>query len=116
VFGVSTYLGLLTFGPGLDTTPLGVDAAMGSDSMLPPVPGRDRAVSVHVIASTRRSDGMMTFQMNQYALPGATALASRPILLGARPQTLVLMDGRIAITAGGSTVVLSAPEAEVPAR
>ncbi|HVU65003.1 MAG TPA: PQQ-binding-like beta-propeller repeat protein [Phycisphaerales bacterium] len=109
-FGVATQQGLALFDSSGTLT--GVDGMDGSSAMIRPLPAEGRAVTIETIADGRTSDGMMMFTMHALDIggkTGASLLDSRPVLLGARPTTMALLDDRVAISAGSYTVVLHAP-------
>ncbi len=109
-FGVSTQQGLALFGP--DGALTGVDGLNGASTMLRPRPADGRALTVETVADGRTADGLMLFTIHALDVAGATGASlidSRPVLLGARPTTMSLMDDRVAISAGNTTVILHAP-------
>lgn len=109
-FAIATQQGLAIFGP--DGALAGVDGMDGSTSMIKPRPADGRAVTIETVAEGRSGDGLMMFSLHALDVQpgsGATLVDSRPILLGARPTAMALMDGRVAVTAGSVTVVLQAP-------
>ena len=109
-FGVATQQGLALFGP--EGTLTGVDGMDGASSMIRPRPADGRALTIETIADGRSSDGMMMFTLHALDVGGPTGAAlldSRPILLGARPSAMTLLDERVAVSAGNLTVVLKAP-------
>ncbi len=109
-FGVSTQQGLAVFGP--DGALTGIDGLNGASTMLRPRPADGRALTIETVADGRTGDGMMMFTLHALDVAGnsgASLIDSRPILLGARPTAMSLMDDRVAITAGNTTVILHAP-------
>ncbi len=109
-FGIATQQGLALFGP--EGTLTGVDGMDGATSMIRPRPADGRALTIETIADGRASDGMMLFNLHALDVGGPTGAAlldSRPILLGARPSAMTLLDERVAVSAGNMTVVLKAP-------
>jgi outer membrane protein assembly factor BamB len=111
-FGIATQQGLALFGP--EGTLTGVDGMDGSTSMIRPRPADGRALTIETIADGRSNDGLMMFTLHALDVGGPTGAAlldSRPILLGARPNAMTLLDERVAVTAGNVTVILQAPAA-----
>lgn len=109
-FGIATQQGLVLFGP--DGVLTGVDGMDGASSMIRPRPADGRAMTIETIADGRASDGMMMFTLHALDVAGATGAAlldSRPVLLGARPSAMTLLDERVVVSAGNMTVVLKAP-------
>ena len=109
-FGIATQQGLVLFGP--DGALAGVDGMDGASSMIRPRPADGRAMTIETIADGRASDGMMMFTLHALDVAGKTGAAlldSRPVLLGARPSAMTLLDERVVVSAGNMTVVLKAP-------
>jgi outer membrane protein assembly factor BamB len=109
-FGVSTQQGLAIFAP--DGALTGVDGLNGASTMLRPRPADGRALTIETVADGRTPDGMMFFTIHALDVAGGTGASlidSRPVPLGARPAAMTLMDDRVAITAGNTTVILHAP-------
>ena len=109
-FGIATQQGLVLFGP--DGALAGVDGMDGASSMIRPRPADGRAMTIETIADGRASDGMMMFTLHALDVAGKTGAAlldSRPVLLGARPSAMMLLDERVVVSAGNMTVVLKAP-------
>lgn len=106
-FGVATQQGLALFSAEGALT--GLDGMGGSTAMVPPRPAEGRAVTIETVAEGRTNDGLMMFSMHALDTSGGAMAASRPVLLGARPLAMMLIDGRIAVTAGSVTIVLDAP-------
>jgi outer membrane protein assembly factor BamB len=114
---------------------IGADGLGGSTLLLPARPADDRLVSIETISDGRPAgldnfigrvvppagaepdadgiapgaDRMLFFSVLNMDPRSAAVTDRRTLLLGARPSDLALIDGRIAITAGLSTIVLSAP-------
>ncbi len=107
---ISTGQGIVVFGPEGELR--GVDALGGFESMLPPRPAHGRAVTIETIADSRTPDGLMVFQIHQMETATAMLLDSKSIELGAHPMSMTVLDGRIVISGGGMTLVLSAPAAQ----
>mgnify|MGYP000131124289 CR=1 FL=1 len=110
---ISTGQGLIVFGPQGELR--GVDALGGFETMLPPRPAQGRAVTIETIAEGRTPAGLMIFQVHQMETATAMLVSSRSIELGAHPMSMMLLDGRIVISGGGMTIVLSAPAEPAPA-
>ncbi len=104
---VSTHQGLLLYDRKGELA--GADALAGFDSLLPPEPADGMMVTVETIASGRRADGQMIFLVHQLDTKSAMLMASTPIVLGATPDRITVLDGTIAISAGVATVFLDAP-------
>jgi hypothetical protein len=106
-FAVATYQGLMVFSP--DGEQLGNDGLGGLDSMLPPQPAEGRAITIETIAEGRADNGLMQFQL--YPIQTPTGILEGRVLvnLGARPTAMHLLDGKILITAGASTIIIDAP-------
>lgn len=106
-FAVATYQGLMVF--SADGEQLGNDGLGGLDSMLPPQPAEGRAITIETIAEGRADNGLMQFQL--YPIQTPTGILEGRVLvnLGARPTAMHLLDGKILITAGASTIIIDAP-------
>lgn len=105
-FVVSTFQGLLAY--QRDGQLGGVDALGGFESVVPPKLATDRALTVETVSEGPTPDGQMVF--NLYALEprGARIIEQTPIVLGARPNAMALLDGRVVLSAGGATVAIQA--------
>jgi outer membrane protein assembly factor BamB len=103
----SSYQGVLLYAN--DGALKGIDAIGGFDAVLPPVPAEDRLVTISSMPENRRPDGELVYSLHLLDTTSAMLLQTVPIILGAPPRTILLLDGRIAITAGGTTVILQAP-------
>ncbi len=108
VTAFSTYQGVLLYGP--DGVLKGVDAVGGFDSLLPPQPAQKRLVTISTMPDGRRGDAELIYTIHMLDSGSGMLMESAPIIMGAPPRSMALLDGRIAITAGGTTVVLNAPE------
>jgi hypothetical protein len=106
-FAVATQQGLMIFGPAGELD--GVDGLGGVDSLIPPRPAEERAVTVETVADGRGADGLMQFRMQMLETGGGMLVGAQSLLLGARPVEMELMDGRVAVTAGAVTVIVEAP-------
>ncbi|MBX3358432.1 MAG: PQQ-binding-like beta-propeller repeat protein [Phycisphaeraceae bacterium] len=93
---------------GTDGGMLGIDALGGLDALVPALPGEGVLVTAETVASGHEPDGMMIFNVHLVDSASARVQESRALALGARPRRMALLDGRIAITAGSTTVVLRA--------
>lgn len=90
------------------------DAIPGTESVVPPVPAEGRMVTIETDPSGQASDGMMIFNMHAMEVATGRLTESYGVKLGSRPSRLVLLDGRIALTAGSTTVILHAPAQPAP--
>lgn len=109
-FGVSTHQGIVLFDSEGELA--GIDGLGGAASMTPPRPAEGRALTIETVAEGRTNEGLMMFSLHAMDLnagSGGTMIDSRPVLLGARPTGMSLIDGHVAITAGNVTVILQAP-------
>jgi hypothetical protein len=109
-FGIATQQGLALF--DADGKLTGLDGLNGASTMLRPRPADGRAVTIETVADGRTNDGTMFFTYHALDTGGSTGAAlmdSRTVPLGARPAAMSLMDDRIAITAGNTTIILHAP-------
>lgn len=106
-FGVATQQGVAVFSAEGALT--GVDGMGGVTAMVPPRPAEGRAVTIETVAEGRTNDGLMMFSMHAVDTRGGALAESRPVLLGARPLAMQLIDGHIVVTAGSVTFVLDAP-------
>lgn len=88
---------------------IGVDAFGGFESLLPPVLADGRAITVETVSEGRNADNELIFQLHALSTQTAALIDTRAIVLGARPRTLALFDGRIALTAGSITLLIDAP-------
>jgi hypothetical protein len=105
-FVVATFQGMLAYQRGGELG--GVDALGGFESVVPPKLATDRALTVETVSEGPTPDGQMVF--NLYALEprGARIIEQTPIVLGARPHAMALLDGRVVLSAGGATVAIQA--------
>ncbi len=93
---------------GSDGAMLGMDALGGLDALIPALPGEGVLVTSETIATGHEPDGMMIFNLHVLDASSARVKQSKTIALGARPRRMALLDGRVAITAGSTTVILQA--------
>ncbi|MFN7021334.1 MAG: hypothetical protein ACK4WH_08425, partial [Phycisphaerales bacterium] len=107
-FAVATQQGIMIFGPGGELD--GIDGLGGVGTLIPPLPGHDRVVTIETTSSGRAEDGSMQYALRMFESGGAMLVFNHSILLGTRPSAMSVMDGKIAITAGAVTVVLDAPK------
>lgn len=107
---VSTFQGMLVY--GINGELRGVDALGGFESMLAPVMAQGRAVTVETVSEGPTPDGLMMFSLYQMDTRNARMIESTTLVLGAKPEQIELLDGRIAVSAGAVTVVLRAPARE----
>lgn len=89
----------------------GADGLNGTSAIVPPKPADGRAVTIETISDGRAGDGMMFFSLLSFVAPTGMAADKQTVLLGSRPSEIVLLDGRVAVTAGNVTVVMPAPPA-----
>jgi len=66
-------------------------------------------VAVETVSDGRGNEGLMQFSIHVLETGGGMLVDSRPVMLGARPMEVVLLDGKIVVTAGAVTVILEAP-------
>lgn len=109
-FGVATQQGVAVF--NAEGVLTGADGMGGATAMVPPRPAEGRAVTIETVAEGRTNDGLMMFSMHAVDTRGGALAESRPVLLGARPLAMQLIDGHIVVTAGSVTFVLDAPAAK----
>ncbi len=89
---------------------VGVDALHPADNLLPAAMS-ERAVMMLAtsgVPSRNAKDGEI-YTLYAVGAENGALVASAPLLLGAVPQRLALMDGRVAVTAGHTTVIYPAP-------
>lgn len=100
----STFQGVIVY--GMDGTFKGIDAVGGFDGLLPPIPSETSMVTMTTMPDGRRGDGELIYTLHYLHPATAMLQESVPIVLGAPPRALVLMDGRTILTAGGTTLAL----------
>lgn len=99
---------LVIFGP--DGSLQGTDALRATGTLfLEPAPSESGFVTCETVPAARRSENMLVFAMHELNRTSARLEHTTPILLGAPPAAMTLLDGRIALTAGGTTIFLRAP-------
>ena len=89
---------------------VGVDALHPADNLLPAAMS-ERAIMMLAtsgVPSRNAKDGEI-YTLYAIGAENGALVASAPLLLGAVPQRLGLMDGRVAVTAGHTTVIYPAP-------
>lgn len=106
-FAVSTQQGVAFFSG--DGSLTGADGLNGTTTLVPPRPAEDHSVAIETIADGRAGEGQLFFSLLGLDVPTGMMQTKRTVTLGARPTDLTLLDGRIAISAGGATVILRAP-------
>jgi outer membrane protein assembly factor BamB len=111
VIAFSTLAGVVLV--SADGEVVAADAIPGNDTVVPPVPAEGLMVTVESDPAGYTQDGMMVFNMHAMEVATGRLTETKGIVLGARPSRIMLMDGRIAITAGSATVLVRAP-AEAP--
>lgn len=106
-FAFATTKGLLVF--GRDGKLIGKDSgAMAGESPQAFAIGMDR---VAMIPDAEMSATESGFDLRILSLPGGKLLSTRSLLLSRTPTDLTAIDGHLLVTAGGVTIVLSAPVA-----
>lgn len=106
-FAVATHQGIMIFSATGELQ--GVDGLGGIDAMLTPRPTEDRAVAIETVSDGRAGEGLMRFTMHAMETTSAMLVDSHAVILGARPLEMEVLDGKIAVTAGGVTVIIPAP-------
>jgi len=87
---------------------VGVDQRNDSANLAPAAIGRDYAVAVALNPAEADARGVW-YDLYVIELPGAALAQRRLIDLGDRPDDVALLDGRILISAGSTTLVIDAP-------
>lgn len=106
-FAVCSTQGLVLY--DADDRYTGSDALGGFDSLLPPVPTRDGFLTLDTISTGRTQDQLLIYNLHTLHPVLGTLERTDRILLGARPNSLLALDGAIAVTAGTTTVLYNAP-------
>lgn len=106
-FAIVGQQGAAVFSP--DGALLGLDAFGGGTSMLPPKPAEGRLVAIETVSEGRTTDGLMMFSIHGLDPAQVSLIDTRAVVMGARPTTLRLVDGHVALTAGNITLLLDAP-------
>jgi hypothetical protein len=88
---------------------VGADFLGAYDTLIPPVAGESVFVTIETM-STVLPEGDEVYLLHVLDGAGGMVLETRPVALPAGPERLVVLDGRILITAGSSTVVLTAED------
>jgi outer membrane protein assembly factor BamB len=105
----STFQGVLLY--DLAGNLKGVDAIGSLDGLLPPEPAQDRLVTISTMPDGRRNDRDLLYTIHMLDTKSAMVLESVPIVLGVPPRSMALLDGRVVITSGGTTLAVPAPAA-----
>ncbi len=87
---------------------IGADAIGASDSLLPARPGAGVLVTIDT-RPTESPEGRRTHTLSVLDATSARLIASRELALLMPPEAIALLDGHILVSAGGVTLVLSAP-------
>ncbi len=106
-FAVATYQGVMIF--SADGELQGIDGLGAIDTMLPPRPAEGRTVAIETTPDARTADGLMQFQMYLLESAGGMLESRHTVLLGARPNAMQLLDGKVVISAGTATMIIEAP-------
>jgi outer membrane protein assembly factor BamB len=106
----STYQGVLLY--DLAGRLKGVDAVGGLDGLLPPVPASDRMLTITTMPEGRRDDRDLIYSIYELDTVSSMVMHTAPIVLTIPPRSIAVLDGRILVTSGGSSVVLPAPAAK----
>lgn len=94
---------------------LGIDALETFDHMTTPAPTRSYYFAIDR-RGLDRGDGRREHALYVFRRPdGRLAADPATVILDRRPSELAVIDGRVAITAGNDTVILSAPAPARPA-
>lgn len=88
---------------------VGSDALGSPDTLLPARTGAKVLVTIDT-APTETGEGRRTYALSVLDLASARLLATRELALLLPPDAIGLVDGHILVSAGGVTLVLSAPE------
>lgn len=106
----STYQGVVMY--DLEGKLRGVDAVGGIDALLPPIPAQDRMLTITTMPEGRRNDRDLLYSIHALDTKSAKVMETVPIVLGVPPRGLAALDGRVLITAGGTTLVVPAPASQ----
>ncbi len=104
----STFQGVMIY--GADGSFKGIDAVGGFDGLLPPAPSDAALVTITTMPDGRRGDGELIYTLHYLDTSTAMLNESVPIVLGAPPRSFTMLDGRLVLTAGGTTLVLQSPK------
>lgn len=85
----------------------GADQRRGYASLVPAAFAEEHIVAIDSVDASRL-DEETSYEMLIFSATSVRLLQTRPMTLGARPHTIGLLDGRILISAGDTTVVLDA--------
>lgn len=103
----STYQGVVIY--SLDGVLQGIDGIGGFDGLLPPVPAHSNLITITTMPDGRRGDGELIYTFHYLDTTTAMVRDSIPILLGSPPRSMMLMDNKLILTAGGTSLILNAP-------
>jgi hypothetical protein len=103
----STYQGVVMY--DLAGTLKGVDAVGGLDGLLPPVPANDRMLTITTMPEGRRNDRDLIYNIYALDTTSSMVIGTTPIVLAVPPRAIAVLDNRVIITAGGTSVVIPAP-------
>lgn len=92
----------------LEGNRIGADAIGAPDTLLPPRLGADVLVTIDT-NPTDTGEGRRTHTLSVLDSRTARLIATREIAMLLPPESIGLVDGHILITAGGATIVISAP-------
>lgn len=94
-----------------DGNQIGGDALASEDALVGPVPADGLLVTIDSGSASRAPGNAAGSVYGLHLLENRSGriISTTPLLLPDQPQRITLMDGRIAITAGRSTIVYSSP-------
>jgi outer membrane protein assembly factor BamB len=100
--------GAVIIGP--DGKTVGADALGATDNLLTPVAAQGVLVTMETGTSSRQQNPA-PFNLHVLDARSGVLKSTVPLALGEGPTRLMLLDGRIALSAGHSTIIYSAPPA-----
>jgi outer membrane protein assembly factor BamB len=92
---------------GIDGRLLGADALGGGDTLLPAHAGEGVLVTIETGSSSREA-GPPVSNLHLLDARSARLIATAPLVLGDTPLRMALLDARVAVTAGHTTVLYRA--------
>jgi len=105
---ISTFQGVYTY--ALETGRLiGADQLGGFDNLVAPVPAQGALVTIDAVEVDTTADGIDVFTLYRLASPAASLEQAQPLAFGTRPRRIAILDGLVAVQAGGSTIIVRAP-------
>ncbi len=104
---LSSPLGLAVI--GIDGSVIGLDAVGRGENLLPPQPVVGGFATIETDAAIRERGVKTAFDLHLLDPKSAMLLRSARLELADAPSRMAAIDGRIAITAGGITVIYAAP-------